>query len=303
MFTKTTRQRPRPSARSQTRVVCTSTPLTPLTTTRAPSTTRSAARASAWKPGSPGASTRLIFRPCHSRWQSDAASDIWRLCSSSSQSETVEEASTVPSRLVAPAWKREASTREVLPVPRCPTTATLRILLGSNCGTEREFTGLARAAGHPGGPSVLGAGHARRQPRLEAEDRLRVQLGDARLRDAQDLPDLPKRQLFVVVERHDELLALRQARDRVAERLAQLRMRHGHLRLGRLRILDRVDEGDRIAAGRRALPELVERRDRRPRDLGERVLKLLFGDAQPRGDLLVGRRPGQLRLEGPDRPL
>ena len=46
--------------------VLTSTPITPETTTSAPSTTRSAAIVSAWKPGSPGVSTRLILRPCHS---------------------------------------------------------------------------------------------------------------------------------------------------------------------------------------------------------------------------------------------
>ena len=86
---------------------------------------------SAWKPESPGVSIRLIFRPCHSRCASDAASDIWRRCSSSSQSLTVVPASIVPSRLIAPAWKSSASTSEVLPVPRWPTTATLRIFPGS----------------------------------------------------------------------------------------------------------------------------------------------------------------------------
>ena len=59
------------------------------TTRTTPSTTRSAAIASAWKPGSPGASIRLSLRPCHSRWHRPAESDICRLCSSSSQSETV----------------------------------------------------------------------------------------------------------------------------------------------------------------------------------------------------------------------
>ena len=40
-------------------------------------------------PASPGVSIRLILRPCHSTWQSEAESDICRRCSSSSQSETV----------------------------------------------------------------------------------------------------------------------------------------------------------------------------------------------------------------------
>ena len=39
--------------------------------------------------------------------------------------------STVPSRLIAPAWKSIASTSDVFPVPRCPVTATLRIFPGS----------------------------------------------------------------------------------------------------------------------------------------------------------------------------
>ena len=47
-----------------------------------------------------------------------------------------------PRRLVAPAWKSIASTSEVFPVPRCPTTATFRILLGSKGGTDGEFTVL-----------------------------------------------------------------------------------------------------------------------------------------------------------------
>ena len=62
-----------------TRAVFTSTPITPETTTSAPSTTRRLAIVSAWKPESPGVSIRLIFRPCHSRCASDAESDICRL--------------------------------------------------------------------------------------------------------------------------------------------------------------------------------------------------------------------------------
>ena len=144
IVTKTTRQRPSASERSHRRVVCTSTPLTPLTANSAPSTTRSEASVSAWKPGSPGVSTRLIFRSCHCAWHTEADRDICRRCSSSSQSETVEEPSTDPRRLVAPAWKSIASTSEVFPVPRWPTTATFRILLGSNCGTGWRVYRLAR---------------------------------------------------------------------------------------------------------------------------------------------------------------
>jgi hypothetical protein len=54
----------------------------------------------------------------------------------------VVDASTDPRRFVAPAWKSIASTSEVFPVPRCPTTATFRILLGSKGGTDGEFSGL-----------------------------------------------------------------------------------------------------------------------------------------------------------------
>src|SRR4249919_2813736 len=131
MLMNTTRGRSSSSERSQTRVVCTSTPMTALATTSAPSTTRTAATVSPPNPGSPGASIRLILRPCHSQWQSEEASDICRCCSSSSQSEVVVPCSTVPSRLIAPAWKSIASTSDVFPVPRWPVTATLRIFPGS----------------------------------------------------------------------------------------------------------------------------------------------------------------------------
>src|SRR3954454_3136065 len=131
MFTDTTRGRPSDSARFQTRLVCTSTPITALATRSVPSTTRKAATVSPAKPASPGVSIRLILRPCHSRWQIEEASDIRRRCSSSSQSEVVVPPSTVPRRLIAPAWKSIASTSDVFPVPRCPVTATLRILPGS----------------------------------------------------------------------------------------------------------------------------------------------------------------------------
>ena len=71
MFTKTTRESSSSSARAHTRAVFTSTPITPETTTSAPSTTRRLAIVSAWKPESPGVSIRLILRPCHSRCASD----------------------------------------------------------------------------------------------------------------------------------------------------------------------------------------------------------------------------------------
>ena len=70
---------------------------------------------------------RLILRSSHSNESSDAEIDIWRACSSSSASETVVPSTTEPSRLIAPASNSSASNSEVFPVPRCPTSATLRI--------------------------------------------------------------------------------------------------------------------------------------------------------------------------------
>ena len=104
-----------------------------------------------------------------------------------------------------------------------------------------------------------------------------MELRDPRLGHSEDFPDLPEGELLVVVERDDELLALRQARDRLPERLPDLRVRNRLLGLRRERILDRVDEGDWISA-RRARPELVERGDRGARDLEQGLVELLFGD-------------------------
>ena len=97
----------------------------------APSTTRSADSTSAWKLGSPGVSIRLIRRPSHSRWVTEAEILMPRLRSSSSKSETVDCSATLPSRLTVPDSYSSASTSDVLPVPRWPITATLRIFPGS----------------------------------------------------------------------------------------------------------------------------------------------------------------------------
>ncbi len=142
MLTKTTRARSRSAASFQARAVPTSTPITPDTVRSAPSTIRAAVRSSPWKLGSPGTSTRFSFRPCHSACVSDVEIESWRLCSSSSESETVVPASTVPSRFTAPDWKRSASTSDVFPVPRWPTTATLRIFAGSGMGFSSSSTGF-----------------------------------------------------------------------------------------------------------------------------------------------------------------
>src|SRR4051794_16521601 len=135
MFTKTTRATSSSSARCHRRLVETSTPMTALTTKTAASHTRRDPRASATKLGSPGVSMRLILRSCHSKEFSAAPIDIWRDCSSASASETVLPSATEPSRLVAPAWNSRASCREVFPLPRWPTSATLRMRSALLCMT------------------------------------------------------------------------------------------------------------------------------------------------------------------------
>src|SRR5215207_1072769 len=67
-----------------------------------------------------------------------------------------------------------------------------------------------------------GSGSRARETGLQTQDRLGVELRNARLRDAQDFPDLAEGELLVVVERHHELLALRQPGDRLANRLLHL---------------------------------------------------------------------------------
>ena len=133
MFTKTSRATPSSAARSHSRAVETSTPITPLTTKTADSHTRSAPSASAMKDGSPGVSIRLTFTSRHSNDASDAEIDIPRAFSSSSASDTVVPSATVPSRVVAPASNSKASCSDVFPLPRWPTRATLRILSAA-CG-------------------------------------------------------------------------------------------------------------------------------------------------------------------------
>ena len=101
--------------------------MTALTTTTAASATRSEAIVSATKLGSPGVSIRLILRPSCSKEATEAPIDISRSCSSGSKSETVEPSSTLPRRLTTPASNSSASCIEVLPLPRWPIRATLRI--------------------------------------------------------------------------------------------------------------------------------------------------------------------------------
>src|SRR4051812_24848522 len=200
------RATPSSAARDHSRWVETSTPITALTTKTADSHTRSAPSASATNEGSPGVSIRLTLTPFHSNEASAAEIDMPRACSSSSESDTVVPSATVPKRFVAPASNSRASCSDVFPLPRWPTRATLRILSAA-CGMPSP---LPRAEGRRL-PSV--AQVVPLQPRLEPQHRLGVQLGDARLGDAEDLADLPQGQVLVVVEGDHELLALGQRGD------------------------------------------------------------------------------------------
>ena len=114
-------------ARAQTRSVCTSTPATASTTTRAASVTRSVAPVSLRKLPKPGVSTRLTLVPCQSSQAGVAASVCLRAMASSSKSVGAVPSSTRPSRVVAPAVNSRAEMSWVLPEPLWPTTATLRM--------------------------------------------------------------------------------------------------------------------------------------------------------------------------------
>src|SRR5215216_2243100 len=295
MFTKIRRATPSSDARCQSRCVETSTPMTPLTTKTADSHTRRAPSASATNEGSPGVSIRLTLTSRHWKEASDAEIDIPRAFSSSSASDTVVPSITVPRRVVAPASNRSASCSEVLPLPRWPTSATLRILLAAWGMPMASFfapasltAGLCR--GRLACTPRLVAQVVALQAALEPQHRLGVQLRDARLGHPEHLADLPQRQVLVVVERDHELLALRQRGDRVGQAVLELGGREQLLRVGRVRVVQRVEQRDLVAGGVRDRPQLVERDDRRVGDLDERLLELVR-------HLLVGRRPVQPVLE------
>src|SRR5215207_6848153 len=193
----------------------------------ADSPTRRAPRASATKEGSPGVSIRLTLTSRHWNDASDAEIDIPRAFSSSSASETVVPSATVPRRVIAPASNRSASCSDVFPLPRWPTSATLRILLTAwGMPMASFFVPASLAAGLCRGTLACAPGLVAQvvalQAALEPQHRLRVQLRDAGLGHAEDLTDLAQRQVLVVVERDHELLALRQRRERVRQPIRQL---------------------------------------------------------------------------------
>src|SRR5262245_24102766 len=146
MLTNRSRASPSSEARSQRRLVVTSAPMTPFTTNTALSTTRSAASASALKLGSPGVSIRLILRSSQRNEERLAEIDISRAFSSAAESETVVPSATEPRRLIAPASNRSASFTDVLPLPRWPTNATLRILFGDSCAIRLPSLEVVRGA-------------------------------------------------------------------------------------------------------------------------------------------------------------
>src|SRR5215208_3399997 len=261
MFTYTSRATPSSCARCHRRWVATSTPITALTTNTADSHTRSAPSASAMKDGSPGVSIRLTFTSRHSNEASDAEIDMPRDFSSSSESETVVPSATEPSLVVAPASNRSASCSDVLPLPRWPTNATLRIL---SAGWDMPGTSLPSAS-----PALEGEMERRTLPEvvaleaaLQPQHGLRVQLRDARLGDAEDLADLAQGQVLVVVERDHELLTLRQGGDRVGQAVLELGLGEQRLGVRGVGIVQRVEQADRVTAGVRDRPQLVERDDR-----------------------------------------
>src|SRR5215203_12972 len=252
MLTNTRRATPSSEARAHRRCVETSTPMTPLTTKTADSHTRSAPSASAMKDGSPGVSIRLTFTSRQLKDASAAEIDIPRAFSSSSESDTVVPSATVPSRVVAPASNSRASCSDVFPLPRWPTKATLRILSAA-CGMPSP---LPRTEGGrlPSVPQVVSL-----EPGLQAQDGLRVQLGDPGLGHAEDLADLPQGQVLVVVESDHQPLALGQPLDRVGEPVLELRGLGLGLGVDRGGVLDRVEDRDLAAAlGVGERPEVVE---------------------------------------------
>src|SRR5215217_5984496 len=292
MLTKIRRATPSSEARCHSRCVETSTPITPLTTNTADSHTRRA----------PSASIRLTLTSRHWKEASDAEIDIPRAFSSSSASDTVVPSVTLPRRVVAPASNRSASCSEVLPLPRWPTSATLRILLAAwGMPMASFFAPASLAAGLCRGTLACAPGLVAQvvalQAALQPQHRLGVQLRDAGLGHAEDFTDLAQRQVLVVVERDHELLALGQGRDRVGQPVLELGGREQLLRVGRVRIVQRVEQRDLVAGGVRHRPQLVERDDRGVGDLDERLLEFVEREVELVRHLLVRRRPVQAVLE------
>src|SRR5579875_2352338 len=317
MLTNTRRARSSSAARLHRRVEWISTPITALITNTADSHTRRAPSASAMKLESPGVSSRLTLRCCHSNELSASEIDICRAFSSGSASETVVPSVTLPSRFTTPAWNSSASCNDVLPAPRWPTRATLRMRSAALCmaDSSRSPTGgrtlllvsisacADRPRAHaPGGPrrmrrGLLGLVEFAGELGAQAQHGLGVQLRHPRLGHAEHLADLAEGEVLVVVERDDELLTLGQRGDGIRDPLTQLGLVDERLRVGRAGVGQRVEQRDLIAARIRDVPHLVQRDDRRVGDLDELLLEVLDRDLQLGRHLLVGRRALELGLE------
>src|SRR6185436_9787931 len=89
----------------------------------------------------------MTFSSCffHAAWWMAPVIDVFRRISSGSVSKADEPSSTRPMRLAAPAAKSSASATVVLPVPPCPTMATLRILVTSSAGIAPSGVGAGVA--------------------------------------------------------------------------------------------------------------------------------------------------------------
>src|SRR3954454_6065685 len=264
-------------------------------TKMADSQTRSAPSASAMKLGSPGVSMRLTFTSRHSKEASDAEMDMPRAFSSSSASETVVPSATEPSRVVAPASNSRASCSDVFPLPRWPTSATLRILSAA-CGMPM-YSSLPGDTAKEKKTTGSVAQVVALEARLQAQHGLRVQLGDAALRHPEHLADLPQRQVLVVVEGDHELLALRQGGDGVGQAVLDLRLGEHLLRVRRVRVLEGVQQRHGVARGVRHRPQLVQRHDGGVGDLDQRLLEVVRGDVELARHLVVRGRAVQPVLE------
>ena len=133
-----------------------------------------------------------------------------------------------------------------------------------------------------------------------------MELRDAGLGHAEHLTDLAQGQVLVVVEGDHELLALGQRRDRVGDPVAQLGLVDDRLRVGRAAVGQRVEQRHLVAGRVGHVPELVERDDRRVRDLHQRVMDFVDTDPELGRHLLVGRgalQPGlELHVDALDLP-
>src|SRR5581483_5853258 len=228
------------------------------------------------------ASTRVVFPT--PRWPATAMLRI--LAGSVAGIETSPPRSLRPASYpCSSAWSQPPALRlsrlqPFEPSPRPGGGVRRRLTPPRTSARARRGPARSRQQSHPNHTTQRQAlrGDGRREVRLEPEDRLRVELGDARLGDAEHLADLAQGQLLVVVERHDELLALGQARDRVGDRLLLLCAGERSLGIRGALVLDRVDQRDLVAARARDRPELVEGRDRGAGDLAEALLELVGGD-------------------------